>query len=269
MAQSRPAALQTRPSPETSRSSRRTEAGRSISARNRRVEQYRAVVRPLAVHYTRCSRESLDDLLQVGLMGLIRAAELYSEDRQTPFEAFARPHIRGAILHYLRDAAPLVRLPRRQAELQERFNRLRHHPALMADGGQGIATLCRSLGITGEEWQRLEVQRLLARPADLEDPALAETVADASVTEPAQEAGGTISVATLLERLEPRQRLVVRQVVLGGWSYRRLGRQMDVSPMTVKRLLHRGLEQLRRHLDAGGLRPGDHSGRGASAVPGW
>lgn len=260
MAQSLSRQPQTRPSPD---------AGRSISARNRRVEQYHAVVRPLAVHYARCSRESLDDLLQVGLMGLIRAAELYSEERQTPFEAFARPHIRGAILHYLRDAAPLVRLPRRQAELQERFNRLRHHPALLADRGQGIEELCRSLGITGAEWQRLEVQRLLARPANLEDPALAETVDESSATEPTQEALGTISVAALLAQLEPRQRLVVRQVVLGGWSYRRLGRQMDVSPMTVKRLLHRGLEQLRQHLDAGGLRPGDHSGHGASAVPGW
>ena len=63
------------------------------ASRNRRVEQYQAVVRPLALHYSRCCRESFDDLLQVGLMGLIRAAELYREDRHTPFEAFARPHM--------------------------------------------------------------------------------------------------------------------------------------------------------------------------------
>jgi RNA polymerase sigma-B factor len=234
------------------------------------VERYQAVVRPLAVHYARCTPESIDDLLQVGLMGLIRAAELYNEDRQIPFEAFARPHIRGAILHYLRDAAPLVRLPRRQAELQERFNRLRRHPALLGDGPSGLAALCRSLGVTGAEWQRLEVQRLLARPANLEDPALAEAVAAASAAaDPAPEGSGPVSVADLLARLEPRERLVVRRVVLGGWSYRRLGRQMEVSPMTVKRLLQKGLEQLRQHLDAAGLRPGDRPDRGASAAPGW
>jgi RNA polymerase sigma-B factor len=241
----------------------------SIEARNRRVERYRAVVRPLAVHYARCSRESLDDLLQVGLMGLIRAAELYSEDRQTPFEAFARPHIRGAILHYLRDAAPLVRLPRRQAELQERFNRLSSHPTHQIDGVQGIGALCRTLGVTPVEWQRLEMQRLLARPANLDDPGLVEAVGTLAGPEPDPESHQPICVATLLGRLEPRQSLVVRQVVLAGWSYRRLGRRMAVSPMTVKRLLHRGLEQLRQQLDAEAVNPGNRPDGGASAAPGW
>jgi RNA polymerase sigma-B factor len=236
------------------------------------VEQYRAVVRPLALHYSRCSRESFDDLLQVGMLGLIRAAELYSEERRTPFEAFARPHIRGAILHYLRDAAPVVRLPRRQAELQERFNRLRHHPALLTDPGRAITLLSGTLGITPAEWRRLELQRLLAHPANLDDPGLVEAVAGGIAAGPAgdpcrlEEPGP--SAAALLATLEPRTQLVVRQVVLAGWSYRRLGRQMEVSPMTVKRLLHKGLEQLRRELDARGLSPADRAGRGASAAPG-
>ena len=238
------------------------------ASRNRRVERYRAVVRPLALHYSRCSRESFEDLLQVGLMGLIRAAELYSDDRSTPFEAFARPHIRGAILHYLRDSAPLVRLPRRQAELQERFNRLQHHPILQADPGQGVAVLSQSLGITPMEWRRLEVQRLLARPANLDDPLLAEAVSANSTHEPCGLEPTGPSVATMLALLEPRQRLVVRQVVLAWWSYRRLGRQMEVSPMTVKRLLHQGLEQLRQQLEAGGFSPGGRPDRDASAVPG-
>ncbi|MBD2717585.1 sigma-70 family RNA polymerase sigma factor [Synechococcus sp. FACHB-909] len=240
----------------------------SAARRNRRVEQYRAVVRPLALHYARCSRESFEDLLQVGLMGLIRAAELYTEDRRTPFEAFARPHIRGAILHYLRDAAPIVRLPRRQAELQERFNRLSRHPALLEDPGRAITQLSRTLGVTPTEWRRLEVQRLLARPANLDDPALVEAVAASTASESCRQEEPGPSVAMLLALLEPRQQLVVRQVVLAGWSYRRLGRQMEVSPMTVKRLLHKGLEQLRLELDARGLSPADRPDRGASAVPG-
>lgn len=238
------------------------------ASRNRRVEQYRAVVRPLALHYCRCSRESFEDLLQVGLLGLIRAAELFNEERRTPFESFARPHIRGAILHYLRDAAPIVRLPRRQAELQERFNRLQHHSLLQADPSQGVMALSRTLGITQEEWRRLEVQRLLARPANLDDPSLAESVAAKASVEPWGLESTVPSVATLLALLEPRQRLVVRQVVLAGWSYRRLGRQMDISPMTVKRLLHKGLEQLRQQLEDGGFSPGGRPGHAASDVPG-
>jgi RNA polymerase sigma-B factor len=240
----------------------------ALQARNRRVEHYRAVVRPLALHYARCCRESVDDLTQVGLMGLIRAAELYSEERLTSFEAFARPHIRGAILHYLRDSAPMVRLPRRQAELQERFNRLRNHPAFMADGTRAIAAVSRTLGITEAEGRRLEVQQLLARPSHLDDPVLVESIAACEAPQPSREEEGRLPVAALLASLEPRQRMVVRQVVLAGWSYRRLGRQMEVSPMTVKRLLHRGLEQLRQQLDAEAVTPGGWTGRDASAARG-
>ncbi len=239
-----------------------------VARRNRRVEQYRAVVRPLALHYAHRSRESFEDLLQVGLMGLMRAAELYRDDRHTPFEAFARPHIRGAILHYLRDASPLVRLPRRQAELQERFNRLSRHPALLADPGRAITQLSATLGITPAEWRRLEMQRLLTRPANLDDPALVEAVAASTAGESCGQEEPGPSVAMLLGLLEPRTQLVVRRVVLGGWSYRRLGRQMEVSPMTVKRLLHKGLEQLRQELDARGLIPADRPDRAASAVQG-
>jgi RNA polymerase sigma-B factor len=241
---------------------------RLIATRNRRVEQYRSVVHPVALHYARCCRESLEDLLQVGLLGLIRAAELYSEERRTPFEAFARPHIRGAILHYLRDVAPVVRLPRRQAELQERFNRLRQHPALLNGPEQAIGALCRQLGITPAEWRRLEVQRLLARPANLDDPLLIESVAAAPDEDPWGAEQGSLPVTAMLALLDPREQLVVRQVVLAGWSYRRLGRQMEVSPMTVKRLLHRGLAQLRRQLDRADLSPGAPADPAASAVPG-
>ena len=76
------------------------------------------------------------------------------------------------------------------------------------------------------------------------------------------------AVEPLLAQLEPRQRLVVRQVVLAGWSYRRLAQQMQVSPMTIQRLLRRGLAQLRHDLDQGALRPATLVGSVGSAAPG-
>ena len=76
---------------------------------------------PIALHYARIARQDKDDLIQVGRLGLIKAAGLYQKAFEVPFSAFARPHIRGAILHYLRDSVGLVRLPRR---VQERAQRL-------------------------------------------------------------------------------------------------------------------------------------------------
>ena len=87
-------------------------------SRNARVEQHLSIVDPVARHYAANSGQDQEDLRQVGLLGLLRAAERFEPNRSVPFAAFAKPHIRGAILHYLRDGAALVRIPRRDRPLK-------------------------------------------------------------------------------------------------------------------------------------------------------
>ncbi len=238
----------------------------ALDQRNRRVELYRNLVRPIALHYANCSPESSDDLLQVGLLGLIRAAELYRQELETPFSAFARPHIRGAILHYLRDCAPAVRLPRRQAELQERIQKLLQAAAPGLDQGSRETLVRQRLGLSEQRWQMLAQQRQLNRTVPLEGDLLEAIVDPARVVCPQEVAIPPVEV--LLAQLEPRQRQVVRQVVLAGWSYRRLAQQMQVSPMTVQRLLHRGLAQLRSQLGQSALKPGILACSAGSVAPG-
>jgi len=237
----------------------------ALEQRNRLVEANHDLVRPIAIHYGRCCRESVEDLLQVGLIGLIRAAERFEVQQGTPFAAFARPHIRGAILHHLRDVAPSVRLPRRQAELQEKLARLESH--LLQQGLVATpAELQRRLGIDAEQWNLLMRQRLLNRAEALTE--IAEEELDQAITEMETERsdGAEESVKDLLEGLEPRQREVVRHIVLSGLSYRQMARRLKVSPMTVQRLLHRGLEQLRGRLEGAEVRNPERFGRGRSAA---
>jgi RNA polymerase sigma-B factor len=222
--------------------------GRKLRQRNQLVEAHRELVRPLALHYARRCPEPPEDLQQVGMLGLIRAAELYCPEQGTPFAAFARPHIRGAILHHLRDVAPRVRLPRRQAERLERM--------LREDAQGGGSPAGGKAAIPAEERALLLRQRQLCRPLPLEGPLL-ESLGAGEPEElevvPPDPQRSALAVRALLEGLEPRQRRVVAQVVLAGWSYRTLAQELGISPMTVKRLLHQGLDSLRRQLEAGGI----------------
>jgi RNA polymerase sigma-B factor len=251
-----------------SSTNRRLRRRLAVEQRNRLVEAHQDLVRPIAFHYGRCCRESVDDLLQVGLIGLIRAAERFDTQQGTPFEAFARPHIRGAILHHLRDVAPSVRLPRRQAELQERLVRLERH--VLQQGRMATPEALQGLlGINAEQWNLLMRQRLLNRAEPLneiseEDLDQAEATEAGAVNE-----GEGETVRTLLADLEPRQREVVLNVVLKGLSYRQMARRLQVSPMTVQRLLHRGLEQLKSNLQPRNVRTPDAVDRGQSAVRVW
>lgn len=252
---------------------------RALLLRNQRVNQYRALVTPIAAHYCRRCPEPFDDLMQVGLLGLLRAAELYQAKTATPFEAFARPHIRGAILHYLRDSSQAVRLPRRQMELQDKVRQLRAGWCARHGQEPTAEELRRALNLTPQQWQDLLRGQAMARPS-----ALGATTADLQALADDGEENWMEPIDTdqtilrQLARLEPCLRQVIQKVVLAGWTYRRTAALLEVSPMTVQRRLKRGLALLHEGFhaavadDAAPLGPISHSRtrhHAASVVPGW
>lgn len=251
---------------------RRSALNRRLRQRNDRVARHLELVRPIAHHYSTLCREGRDDLTQVGLLGLLRAAELFRSDQGTPFEAFARHHIRGAILHYLRDQAPVIRLPRRQKELEDRLRRLEQSPAGSSASpleSMEHSGLRRLLGLSEPQWRRFEQLRQLGRLVSL-DAEEVQLAAPETEAEHDPEAGEMAErILGMLAQLDQRQRTVVREVVLAGQSLRCTARLMQVSPMTVHRLLARALDTLRQQLEREGLgfspAPGTH--RGPSASP--
>ncbi len=235
---------------------------RSLRQRNDRVARHLELVRPIAHHYSSLCREGRDDLTQVGLLGLLRAAELFQSDQGTPFEAFARHHIRGAILHYLRDQASVIRLPRRQRELEDRVRRLQRSQA------QANASLHTQLGLSEAQWQRFEQLRQMDRPLSLEGEEVRIAAAEPETEDGSGGCEAGERIMALLAQLDHRQRIVVREVVLAGQSLRGTARKMQVSPMTVHRLLARALDTLRQRLEQEGLgfspAPAPHHGPSAS-----
>ncbi len=227
--------------------------------RNQRVDQYRTLVTPIAEHYGRRCPEPIEDLIQVGLLGLLRAAELFDAHTRTPFEAFARPHIRGAILHYLRDSALAVRLPRRQMELHDKLRQVQANWHKTDGQEPSSEDLRRALDLSIPQWQELQRGKAMARPIGLADEVIdawAEQAVDREAGSDRQgsaESNGEGEYQLRLKRqwdcLEPDLRQVVDKVVLSGWTYRRTAALLKVSPMTVQRRLKRGLAELRQGLD--------------------
>jgi len=193
---------------------------KATSARNRRVVSHLALVEPLVRHYGNRCAESLDDLRQVALEGLIHAAERFNVSRQVPFAAYARPHIRGALLHYLRDRAHLIRIPRRMQEQHAREKA----STLTLGGPSALQPLSRRVIISQEELEALGA----VQPEPVgQDP----------------------SVGDLLQELPPKQRRLVQLVVLQGRSLRAVAQDHGISASTVHRQLRQALEQLRRQLN--------------------
>ena len=81
------------------------------------VRRHLPLVTRLARRHHHRSGVELDDLIQVGSIGLLRAIQRFDPSMGHLFEAYASATINGEIRHYLRDQVPLVRPPRELSEL--------------------------------------------------------------------------------------------------------------------------------------------------------
>jgi RNA polymerase sigma-B factor len=91
---------------------------RDPDARRRLIEQHLPLVRALARRYA--SRgEQVEDLVQVGAVGLIKAVDRFEPGRGSSLSAYAAPTILGEIRRHLRDSAHPVRVPRARWEVGE------------------------------------------------------------------------------------------------------------------------------------------------------
>jgi RNA polymerase sigma-B factor len=100
-------------------------------ARRLLIERHLPLVRSIAGRYA--GAEPLEDLTQVGAIGLIKAADRFDVARGVAFGAYAAPFIAGEIRHHLRDRCAPVRVPRR---LQEQGVRVTAVELEQADGPQ-------------------------------------------------------------------------------------------------------------------------------------
>ena len=200
--------------------------------RNARIKHHLNLVDPIAGHYARRSGLDRDDLKQVGRLGLLRAAEGYEQGQDKPFEVFARPHIRGAILHYLRDSVGLVRLPRRlQEQAQNTIKNTSSEPQ------QASMSAEMELQVYAyrqrQSWEPLDESRVAADQPGWQPMLMQES---------------TRQIWKAIHQLGQTEQMALIEVVIEGASLRIAGRKQGVSAMTMQRRLKRALAQLRQEL---------------------
>ncbi len=95
-----------------------------LEARRELIENHMSYVRYLASKY-RDSSEPMQDLIQVGAEGLIKAVDRFDPGLDNEFTTYATPTIDGEIKRYFRDKGWMVRPPRRLQELSDKVGKVR------------------------------------------------------------------------------------------------------------------------------------------------
>jgi RNA polymerase sigma-B factor len=180
------------------------------AARRQLIEAYLPLVRRIAGRFTGRG-ERLEDLVQVGVIGLIGAVDRCDPGRKSELTAYAASCVEGEIRRHLRDRCAVVRIPRRVQE------------------DHVLATLART-------YLPLEEERPdLARPGGSEDE---QWIARAMVT-------------SAVQSLDGRERRVVALRYFAGLSQSEIGCVVGVSQVHVSRLLGGAIAKMRESLADG------------------
>src|SRR5215210_8290671 len=122
-------------------------------ARSRLIEQHLPLVRSLARRFAHRG-EPMDDLVQIGTIGLIGAVDRFERRRGCPLEAYAALSIVGEIKRHLRDHAAPLRVPRRLQEEGARVRRADRELAGRLGRTPTLAELAGACGLREEEVAR-------------------------------------------------------------------------------------------------------------------
>jgi RNA polymerase sigma-B factor len=218
---------------------------RARSEREHRVESHLPLVQSVARRYVG-SGESLDDLVQVGSIGLVKAANRFDESRGVAFAAFAAPVIEGEIRRHLRDRSAPMRIPREEqragGELREQRERL------SAAIGHSPSTheLASALDIDEERIERA----LRAELARKTVPLPGDGERQKRLDDPDQPLGSEerLSLVRCMGMLDERQRKIIFLRFHADLTERQIGRELGISQAQVSRLLSAALARLRAEL---------------------
>ncbi|MEU9401300.1 RNA polymerase sigma factor SigF [Streptomyces sp. NPDC048242] len=221
--------------------------------RNTLVELNLALVRFAASRF-RSRSEPMEDIVQVGTIGLIKAIDRFELARGVEFPSFAMPTIIGEIKRFFRDTSWSVRVPRRLQELRLDLAKAGDELAQRLDRSPTVAELAGKLGISNEE----VVEGMAASNAYTAASLDAQPEEDDSEGALADRIGYedhglegieyVESLKPLIAELAPRDRQILSLRFVAGMTQSEIGDELGISQMHVSRLLSRTLVRLRRGL---------------------
>lgn len=186
----------------------------------------------------------LDDLMQVGLIGLLRARESYDETQGASFSTYAGIRIKGAMLDEIRTHDWLPRSVqsqlRRVSEAIERTDARLGRPSQDAD-------IAAELEMPLDDYQQLSGQLACARMTHIEDSVEAEN-AVVSTESPFDEVGADgfrEALAESVSQLPEKERLMMSLYYAESLNLKEIGAVLGVSESRVSQLHGQALARLR------------------------
>lgn len=222
--------------------------------RDQLVEHHLGLVEFLARRF-RNRGEPLEDLIQVGTIGLLKAIERFDLDREVEFSTYATPTIVGELKRHFRDKGWAVRVPRPLQELHLELTKVVARLGQELGRSPTIPEIAESIGVSEETvLEGLEIAQAYSL-ASIDAP----IDADVGETTFAEQIGGEdeylenleyrASLAPEISKLPDRERNILYLRFFKAMTQSEIAERLGISQMHVSRLLSRTLIRLREALE--------------------
>ena len=229
--------------------------GGDVSARDRLVEANLPLVGAIARRYSGRG-EQLDDLVQVGAIGLLKAIDRFDLERNVAFRTYAVPTIVGEMKRHFRDRGWALHVPRRLKELHLQMSSLVQNLSASLGRTPMVSELAEAAGVSEEDVvEALEsgyaytTESLTATSGDGSDLDRLETLA--VVDDALEQAEDRELLAGGLEALEERERQIIFLRFYDGLTQTQIANELGISQMHVSRLIRRALDSIRQEVENG------------------
>lgn len=233
---------------------RRYKTENDEEARQQLIVSHLNLVRYLASKFKNRG-EPLDDLVQVGNIGLIKAIDRFDPERGLEFTTFATPTILGEIKRHFRDKGWSIRVPRRLQELSQKVVQSTDELTRELQRQPTTEEVAERLGCGVEEILEAMESSSAYSPVPLEGtgsdeegaPAIIDTFAseDTALTS----SDDRLILEQVLSDFAPREQEIIRMRFEEGLTQVEIAEKLGISQVQVSRLLRRTLTKIREKIE--------------------
>lgn len=222
-----------------------------LAAREQLIEQYLSLVRSLARRYS-YRGEQLEDLVQIGCIGLIKAIDRFDVNRGVELTTYATPNIIGEIKRHFRDKGWAVRVPRGLQELNVQLSKLVEDLTVEYSRSPTVPELAKAAGVEEElvlealESGRAYTSLSLSSGGGSDEDGEIDPLESLGTEEHQYLVSEDRAVlAPGFRALDPRERTILHLRFYTGLTQSQIAQQVGISQMHVSRLIRRALEKIR------------------------
>ena len=224
---------------------------------------YMPLVTKVARSFARRSSDPVEDIVQVGSIGLLKAVDLYLDGKSTSFKTYATYLITGEIRHYLRDKTSMIRAPREIKELSYRVHKITMElteklgqtptDEQLAHALESPVQKIKEVNELERRTSTISIDQITTTEGEQQGASFADKIADESADIGQELLENRLILNQAIKTLSEEDKKIVTLCFYEGLNQREISEKLNMSQMQVSRKMKKALSKLFEYVTSRGV----------------